>query len=75
LERALNGRQHLADNEYVADERVMRSVVPRIDYDLIQWHGQAALVTVLISAIFGILVATKFNFPIYDSGHKEAQGQ
>jgi cbb3-type cytochrome c oxidase subunit I len=47
----------------------MRSVVPRIEYDLIRWHGQAALITVLISALFGILVATKFNFPTFLGGH------
>jgi len=65
----LNGRQNLADNKYVADERTTRSVRPRIDYDLIRWHGHAALITVLISALFGILVATKFNFPTFLGGH------
>ena len=65
----MNGRQHLADNEYAADERMMRSVLPRIDYDLIRWHGQAALITVLISALFGFLVATKFTFPTFLGGH------
>jgi cytochrome c oxidase cbb3-type subunit I/II len=43
--------------------------VPRTEYDLIRWHGHAALVTVLISAVFGILVATKFNFPNFMGGH------
>src|SRR5260370_42487057 len=48
---------------------MMRSVLPRINYDLIRWHGHAALITVLISALFGILVATKFNFPAFLGGH------
>ena len=43
--------------------------VPRTEYDLIRWHGHAALITVLISAVFGILVATKFNFPNFMGGH------
>jgi cbb3-type cytochrome oxidase subunit 1 len=43
--------------------------VPRTEYDLIRWHGHAALITVLISALFGILVATKFNFPNFMGGH------
>ena len=43
--------------------------IPRTEYDLIRWHGHAALVTVMISALFGILVATKFNFPTFMGGH------
>jgi hypothetical protein len=43
--------------------------LPRIDYDLIRWHGHAALITVLISALLGILVATKFTFPTFLGGH------
>lgn len=43
--------------------------VPRTEYDLVRWHGHAALLTVLISALFGILVATKFNFPTFMGGH------
>ena len=43
--------------------------VPRTEYDLIRWHGHAALLTVVISALFGILVATKFNFPTFLGGH------
>jgi cytochrome c oxidase cbb3-type subunit I/II len=41
----------------------------RTDYDLIRWHGFAALIAVVISALFGLLVATKFNFPNFLSGH------
>jgi cytochrome c oxidase cbb3-type subunit I/II len=61
--------QHPAGNTSAADERIMRLALPRTDYDLIRWHGHAALITVLISAIFGILVATKFNFPTFLGGH------
>ena len=43
--------------------------LPRTDYDLIRWHGFAALITVVISALFGIVVATKFNFPNFMGGH------
>jgi cbb3-type cytochrome c oxidase subunit I len=44
-------------------------VLPRTDYDLIRWHGHAAMITVLISALFGLMVATKFNFPTFMGGH------
>jgi cytochrome c oxidase cbb3-type subunit I/II len=43
--------------------------LPGTDYDLIRWHGYAAVITVLISALFGLLVATKFNFPTFMGGH------
>lgn len=42
---------------------------PQTDYDLLRWHGHAAMITVLMSALFGILVATKFNFPAFMGGH------
>lgn len=45
------------------------SQIARTDYDLIQWHAHAALITVLISALFGLMVATKFNFPNFMGGH------
>ena len=57
------------------DEKIMpfrpkgHQAVPRTEYDLIRWHGHAALITVLVSALFGILVATKFNFPNFMGGH------
>ena len=43
--------------------------LPRTEYDLVRWHGLAALITVVISAMFGIAVATKFNFPNFLGGH------
>ena len=65
----MNDRQHPVSNEQAPYERGVRSELPRIDYDLIRWHGHAALITVLISALLGILVATKFNFPTFLGGH------
>src|SRR6202011_2546158 len=62
-EAALNHQAGPGMNEQASHERGIRSDLPRIDYDLIRCHGHAALVTVLISALLGILVATKFNFP------------
>jgi cytochrome c oxidase cbb3-type subunit I/II len=61
----LNYRQSPGSNERTSSEREL----PRIEYELIRWHGHAALVTVLISALFGILVATKFNFPTFLGAH------
>ena len=54
----------IASRKYRAD-----APVPRTEYDLVRWHGHAALLTVLISALLGILVATKFNFPTFMGGH------
>jgi cytochrome c oxidase cbb3-type subunit I/II len=51
------------------EHRIDSRPVPRTEYDLIRWHGHAALLTVVISALFGILVATKFNFPTFLGGH------
>src|SRR5258708_20434646 len=48
---------------------MMRSALPRIDYDLIGWSGHVDVITVFISALFGILVATKFNCPTFLGGH------
>jgi len=65
----LNHSQSPGSKEPASYEQGAQSELPRIDYDLIRWHGHAALVTVLISALFGILVATKFNFPTFLGGH------
>jgi cbb3-type cytochrome c oxidase subunit I/cbb3-type cytochrome c oxidase subunit II len=43
--------------------------LPDTEYDLIRWHGHAALFTVLISTLFGLAVATKFSFPTFMGGH------
>src|SRR4030088_2671034 len=43
--------------------------LPSVEYSLIRAHVYASLATVLISASFGILVASKFNFPEFLAGH------
>ena len=43
--------------------------LPVVEYDLIRAHVFASLLTLLISATFGILVASKFNFPEFLGGH------
>jgi cbb3-type cytochrome c oxidase subunit I len=43
--------------------------LPSVEYGLIRAHVYASLATVLISASFGILVASKFNFPEFFGGH------
>src|SRR4030088_2922291 len=43
--------------------------LPSVEYSLIRAHVFASLATVLISASFGILVASKFNFPEFLGGH------
>jgi cytochrome c oxidase cbb3-type subunit I/II len=45
------------------------TVLPSIEYDLIRAHIVASLVTVVISVLFGITVATKFSFPEFLGGH------
>ncbi|HET7892562.1 MAG TPA: cbb3-type cytochrome c oxidase subunit I, partial [Candidatus Sulfotelmatobacter sp.] len=43
--------------------------LPTIEYDLVRAHVFASLLTLVISVIFGILVATKFTFPEFLGGH------
>src|ERR1700745_1057076 len=43
--------------------------VPLVEYGLVRAHVFASLVTLVISALFGILVATKFTFPEFLGGH------
>ena len=43
--------------------------LPSIEYDLIRAHVFASLMTLLISVIFGILVAAKFSFPEFLGSH------
>ena len=61
----------MMESTYGADTRLNKRTLalPRTEHDLIRWHGHAALLTVVISALFGILVATKFNFPNFMGGH------
>src|SRR6201982_2611102 len=45
------------------------SALPTIEYDLIRAHVYASLVTLVISVLFGITVATKFSFPEFLGSH------
>lgn len=65
----MNERHGLRMKEQTSSQREIGLELPRVDYDLIRCHGHAALVTVLISALLGILVATKFTFPTFLGGH------
>src|ERR1700757_4087664 len=44
-------------------------VIPPVEYGLIRAHVFASLVTVVISALFGLLGATKFTLPEFLGGH------
>jgi len=43
--------------------------LPAVEYGLIRAHVLASLVTLVLSVLFGILVATKFTFPEFLGGH------
>jgi cytochrome c oxidase cbb3-type subunit I/II len=43
--------------------------IPSIEYGLVRAHVFASLVTLVISVLFGIAVATKFTFPEFLGGH------
>src|ERR1700722_17591636 len=61
-----------AQNLSGQDERQNRpssGALPSIEYDLIRAHVFASLVTLVISVLFGITVATKFNFPEFLGSH------
>src|SRR5882724_8204502 len=61
-----------AQNLSSRDERANSQnlgALPAIEYDLIRAHVLASLVTLVISVLFGILVATKFTFPEFLGGH------
>jgi cytochrome c oxidase cbb3-type subunit I/II len=61
-----------AQNLFSRDERANTQslgALPSIEYDLIRAHVFASLVTLVISVLFGILVATKFTFPEFLGGH------
>jgi cytochrome c oxidase cbb3-type subunit I/II len=48
---------------------LLSGALPLVEYGLVRAHVFASLATLLISATFGILVATKFNFPEFLGGH------
>src|SRR5947209_14058196 len=62
-----------AQNLTSRNERVINTqtlgALPSIEYGLIRAHVFASLVTLVISVLFGILVATKFTFPEFLGGH------
>src|SRR3989475_6946860 len=62
-----------AQNLTSRNERVINTqtlgALPSIEYGLIRAHVFASLVTLVISVLFGILVATNFTFPEFLGGH------
>jgi len=46
-----------------ADEVSNALAPPRVEYDLVRAHSLAAVVTLIIAAIFGTIVALKFTYP------------
>src|SRR5437660_12066933 len=62
-----------AQNLTSRNERVINTqtlgALPSIEYGLIRAHVFASLVTLVISVLFGILVATKFTFPDFLGGN------
>lgn len=56
---------------YPAGQQSVQSAgeVPSVEYGLVRAHVFASLVTLVISVLFGILVATKFTFPEFLGGH------
>jgi cytochrome c oxidase cbb3-type subunit I/II len=56
---------------YPAGQRSVQSAgeLPSVEYGLIRTHTFASLFTLVISVLFGILVATKFTFPEFLGGH------
>src|SRR5438445_11617495 len=64
-----NSAQNLTSrNERVINTQTL-GALPSIEYALIRAHVFASLVTLVISVLFGILVATKFTFPEFLGGH------
>src|SRR3989449_226938 len=52
-----------------ASEAATDAELPAVEYGLIRAHVLASLVTLLISASFGIIVATKLTLPEFLGGH------
>ena len=61
--------QHLTGPDEGSNAR-SSGALPSIEYDLVRAHVFASLLTLVISVIFGILVATKFSFPEFLGGHE-----
>src|SRR4030088_453001 len=61
-----------APNSFSRNERAnahSSGELPSIEYDLVRAHVFASLVTLVISALFGVLAATQFTFPEFLGGH------
>src|SRR5712664_2629659 len=56
---------------YPSERRNSQSsgALPSVEYGLIRAHVFASLVTLVVSVLFGLLVATKFSFPEFLGGH------
>ena len=60
--------QNLSARDERADAQSL-GALPPIENDLVRAHVFASLVTLVISVLFGILVATKFTLPEFLGGH------
>jgi len=63
-----NYSEHSSDRRERGNAQSL-GVLPSVESSLIRAHVFASLVAVVISALFGILVATKFTFPEFLGGH------
>src|SRR5260221_14326119 len=56
---------------YPSERRNSQSsgALPSVEYGLIRAHVFASLVTLVVSVLFGLLVATKFSFPEFLGCH------
>lgn len=59
----------IAGTEHALDANQPSDILPRIDYDLIKAHGYAAVITLFLSALAGLLVALKLTMPDLLSSH------
>jgi len=60
--------QNLSSRNNQANTRDL-AALPSVEYDLVRAHVLASLVTLVISVVFGITVATKFSFPEFLGSH------
>src|ERR1700686_5160778 len=60
--------QDLSSRNNQANTRGL-GALPSVEYDLVRAHVFASLVTLVISVLFGITVATKFSFPEFLGSH------
>jgi cytochrome c oxidase cbb3-type subunit I/II len=60
--------QHLTGQDERPNSQAS-GAIPSIEYDLVRAHVFASLVTLVISVLFGIAVATKFSFPEFLGSH------